>query len=109
MVFSFGISGFAADGVVTAQNPSYSTVAEVEDWGASITKVIVNLGEGKTVDKGSVSTDTFKVHVVKYQKDSKTLVNIPDKTDVTRQNKIPLQGGDRTITNSNIFFRKFYK
>lgn len=101
MIFSFGTSGFGADGVGTS-NPSYSTVAEVEDWGASITKVIVNLGEGKTVDKGSVSTDTFKVHVVKYQKDGKTLINIPDKTDLTRQNKIPLQGGDRTITNAYV-------
>ncbi len=98
MAFSFSTSGLGADGI-TASNPSYSTVTEVEDWGASITRVIVNLGEGKTVDKGSVSADTFKVHVVKYQKDGKTLINIPDKTDLTRQNKIPLQGGDRAITN----------
>lgn len=101
MVFSFGTSGFAVDGIAEA-NPSYSTVAEVEDWGASITKVIVNLGEGKIVNKGSVSTDTFKVHVVKYEKDGKTLISVPDKTDLTRQNKIPLQGGDRTITNAYV-------
>ena len=101
MVFSFSTSGFAAGGI-TAANPSYSTVTEVEDWGASITKVIVNLGEGKTVEKGSVSLDTFKVYAVKYQKDGKTLINVPDKTDLTRQNKIPLQGGDCAITNAYV-------
>jgi hypothetical protein len=100
-VFSFSGSVFAADGK-TASTLSYSTVTEVKDWGASITKVIVNLGEGKTVDKGSVSSDTFKVHAVKYQKDGKTLINVPDKLDQTRQNMIPLQGGDRTITNAYV-------
>ena len=101
MVFSFSGSAFAADGK-TASTPSYSTVTEVEDWGASSTKVIVNLGEGKTVDKGSVSADTFKEYAVKYQKDGKTLINVPDKLDQTRQNTIPLQGGNRTITNAYV-------
>lgn len=27
---------------------------------------------------------------------------MPDKTDLTRQNKIPLQGGDRNITNAYV-------
>jgi predicted peptidase len=101
MVFSFGGSAFADDGKI-ASTPSYSTVTEVEDWGASITKVIVNLGEDKTLDKGSVSADTFKVQAVKYQKDGKTLINLPDKLDQTRQNTIPLQGEERTITNAYV-------
>lgn len=67
MAFLFSTSWFAADGI-TAENPPYSTVTQVEDWGASITKVIINLGEGKTVEKGSVSSDTFKVYAVKYKK-----------------------------------------
>ncbi len=40
---------------------SYRTVTEIEDWGAVITKVIVDLG--KPVPKDSVSKDTFEVHV----------------------------------------------
>lgn len=101
MVFSFSTSGFAAD-KIAVPTPSYSTVTEVEDWGASISKIIVNLGEGRTVTKESVSVDTFKVYVVKYQEDGKTLINVPDELDQTRQNKVPLQGGYRTITNAYV-------
>ncbi|PLT31830.1 prolyl oligopeptidase family serine peptidase [Peribacillus deserti] len=42
---------------------SYRTVTEIHDWGAAITKVIVDLG--KPAPKGSISEDTFKVHVVR--------------------------------------------
>ncbi len=42
---------------------TYSTVMEIEDWGAAITKVIVNLG--KTVPQGSVGVDTFNVFVAR--------------------------------------------
>lgn len=43
--------------------PTYTTVTEVFDWGPAVTKVIVNLG--KTVSKGCVGTDTFKVSVIR--------------------------------------------
>lgn len=46
-----------------ALTSTYKSVVEVEDWGATVTKVIVDLGT--TVDKGTVTTDTFNVHVVR--------------------------------------------
>lgn len=42
---------------------TYSTVMEVEDFGPQITKVIVDLG--KTVEKNTVDTDTFKVLTIR--------------------------------------------
>lgn len=48
---------------VKKQPASYRTVTEIEDWGAAITKVIVDLG--KPVPVNSVTTDTFNVHVVR--------------------------------------------
>ncbi|MFT8347563.1 prolyl oligopeptidase family serine peptidase [Clostridium saccharoperbutylacetonicum] len=104
VVFSFSVSAFAASGAI-AQNPAYSTVTEVEDWGACFTKIIVNLGGGRTVTKGSVSKDTFKVHLVKYQEDGKTQLQIHDPSDITWQNPnkmIPLEGGDRIITDAYV-------
>ena len=43
------------------QPSSYETVIEVKDWGATVTKIIVDLG--RPVPVGSVSTDTFSVAV----------------------------------------------
>lgn len=43
------------------QPASYETVIEVKDWGATVTKIIVDLG--RPVPQGSVTTDTFSVHV----------------------------------------------
>jgi len=43
------------------QPTSYKTVTEIEDWGAAITKVIVDVG--KPIPKDSVTSDTFDVHV----------------------------------------------
>nr|WP_319489039.1 glycoside hydrolase family 3 C-terminal domain-containing protein [uncultured Caproiciproducens sp.] len=55
------VNSTKSDVTVTGNATTYSTVAEIEDWGAATTKVIVNLG--KSVKKGSVSNDTFKVFV----------------------------------------------
>lgn len=43
---------------------SYRTVTEIFDWGPAITKVIIDLGEEVT---GDISTDVFKVHVVRTE------------------------------------------
>jgi predicted peptidase len=68
--------------------PSYCTVTEIFDWGPAVTKIIVNLG--KTVIKGSVKTDTFKVHVVRT--DPRPGVAIP--SDVAN--------GDRIVTKAYV-------
>ncbi|WP_121661899.1 prolyl oligopeptidase family serine peptidase [Metabacillus litoralis] len=49
---------------IKTQPPSYQTVTEIEDWGAVITKVIVDLG--KPVPVNSVTNETFNVHVERY-------------------------------------------
>lgn len=46
--------------------PSYQTVTKIEDWGAVITKIIIDLGE--TVSIESVSKETFHVHVQRYDR-----------------------------------------
>lgn len=56
---AFNSGAWAKD--VKIQPTSYRTVAEVKDWGATITKIIVNLG--KPVPKDAITKDTFKVHV----------------------------------------------
>ncbi|WP_246188365.1 prolyl oligopeptidase family serine peptidase [Metabacillus lacus] len=43
------------------RDTTYSTVTEVYDWGASISKVIIDLGT--PVPKNSITQDTFKVSV----------------------------------------------
>lgn len=98
MVFSLSSSAFAFDGM-TSSNSSYKTVTEVEDWGASITKIIINLGEDRIITTGSVAADTFKVNVERYQKDGKTRINVPDKLD---QTMITLQGEECTISNAYV-------
>lgn len=60
-VLSFSTGAMAKE--VKTQPGSYQTVTEIEDWGAAITKVIVDLG--KPVPVNSIKTDTFKVHVVR--------------------------------------------
>ena len=54
-----GMSGMA---VFAEEAPaaSYSTVIEVEDWGATVTKVIVDLGQEVS---GEIDNDTFSVYV----------------------------------------------
>ncbi len=56
---AFSSGAWAKD--IKIQPTSYRTVAEVKDWGATITKIIVNLG--KPVPKDAITKDTFKVHV----------------------------------------------
>jgi predicted peptidase len=56
MVLCLGASTFAK-----AEEPTYRTVTEVYDWGAAISRVIVDLG--KDVKTDSVTQDTFKVYV----------------------------------------------
>jgi predicted peptidase len=67
------------------QPTSYRTVTEIEDWGAAITKVIVDLG--KPVPKGAVSTDTFEVHVARSD---------------SRLSNPFLEEGTRKITNAYV-------
>ena len=52
----------AAGGTALAAEGSYSTIVEVEDWGATITKVIVDLGQEVS---GEIDTDTFSVDVAR--------------------------------------------
>ncbi|NRD78176.1 prolyl oligopeptidase family serine peptidase [Bacillus sp. BRMEA1] len=59
---SYNTGVFAKE--LPTQPTSYKTVTEIEDWGAAITKVIVDLG--RPVPQGSVTADTFKVHVARY-------------------------------------------
>lgn len=42
---------------------SYRTVTEIYDWGAAITKIIIDLGE--PVPTNSLTKETFKVHVAR--------------------------------------------
>ena len=83
MTFSSGMTAFAKD--VKTQPTSYSTVTEIEDWGAAVTKVIVYLG--RPVPKDSVTTDTFKVNVVR----SDNRLTTPF-----------LEEGDRKVTNAYV-------
>lgn len=46
-----------------SKSTSYQTVVEIEDWGAAITRIIVDLGTN--VPKESVTKDTFQVHVAR--------------------------------------------
>ncbi|WP_168190070.1 prolyl oligopeptidase family serine peptidase [Caloramator sp. E03] len=76
MIFSSNISVLAETS--TSQEPSYRSVIEIFDWGAAITKVIIDIGQ--TITKDSVTTDTFKVHVVRKNTDSaKTILNEGDR------------------------------
>nr|WP_026695453.1 PHB depolymerase family esterase [Peribacillus kribbensis] len=59
---SIGTGAFAKQ--LPVHHTSYKTVTEIEDWGAAVTKVIVDLGRPVPVD--SVKPDTFKVHVARY-------------------------------------------
>ncbi|MFD0693440.1 prolyl oligopeptidase family serine peptidase [Paenibacillus sp. GCM10027628] len=61
MMLSFGMNAMAAE--QQKQSTSYQTVTEIEDWGPAITKLIIDVG--KPIPKDSVTTDTFKVHVVR--------------------------------------------
>lgn len=63
IVGSYGNKAYADDTEVQSKTSTYSTVMEVEDFGPQITKVIVDLG--KTVDKNTVDTDTFKVLTIR--------------------------------------------
>lgn len=83
VTFSFGLSVSAKE-----TEGAYRTVIEVQDFGPVITKVIVEIGQ--PVPQGSVTVDTFNVHV--------------EKTDP----RVPEGGwgayveGDRTVTNAYV-------
>ncbi|GER68054.1 hypothetical protein BpJC7_20980 [Weizmannia acidilactici] len=78
---SFNTDTFAKE--IKTPSTSYRSIIEIEDWGAAITKVIADLG--KPVPQGSVSTDTFKVHVVRSDERLATLF---------------LEEGDRIVTKA---------
>lgn len=73
MILSSGVTVLAADGKST----SYSTISEVHDWGIAIPRVVVDLG--KTVNKDSISKDTFKVHVKRTEKGKDTVLSEGDR------------------------------
>jgi predicted peptidase len=83
MVLSSGVTVLAADGKST----SYSTITEIHDWGAAIPRVVVDLG--KTVNKDSISNDTFKVHVKRTENRPDTIM-------------LGAAEGDRTITKAYV-------
>ncbi len=56
---AFSSGAWAAE--TSAAAPSYRTVVEVEDFGAQITKLIVDLGQ--PIPKNAVTEETFTVHV----------------------------------------------
>ncbi|MGJ9382099.1 prolyl oligopeptidase family serine peptidase [Salipaludibacillus sp. CF4.18] len=64
---------------------TYQTVIEIEDWGAVVTEVIVELG--KPVPKNAVTEDTFDVHV------SRSDSNMPEQYS-------NLGDGYRTVTEA---------
>ncbi|MFC4321518.1 prolyl oligopeptidase family serine peptidase [Litchfieldia salsa] len=70
---------------VNTQPSSYKTVTEVEDWGAVISKVIIDIGRPIPVD--SVTKDTFTVHV--------------ERSDSRLANPI-LEQGLRNVTNAYV-------
>lgn len=63
MILSSSITALAAD--TSSTSTSYSTITEVYDWGVAVPKIVINLG--KTVNQGSVTKDTFKVHVARTE------------------------------------------
>ncbi len=67
-----------------AASASYSTVTEIEDWGAAVTKVIVNLGQEVS---GEIDTDTFSVYVKRSDDRLETPL---------------LEEGERRVTNAYI-------
>jgi hypothetical protein len=71
ILFPFSLGALAKE--VRTQPTSYRTVTEIEDWGASITKVIVDVG--RPIPKDSVTTNTFNVHVVRSDNRLKTSIN----------------------------------
>lgn len=83
LAFPFSLGAFAKE--VKTQPTSYRTVTEIEDWGAAITKVIVDVG--RPIPKDSVTTDTFNVHVVRSDSRLKTPF---------------LEEGDRTVTEAYV-------
>lgn len=83
MAFPFSLGAFAKE--VKTQPTSYRTVTEIEDWGAAITKVIVDVG--RPIPKNSVTTDTFNVHVVRSDSRLKTPF---------------LEEGDRTVAKAYV-------
>lgn len=81
-------TGAAAKEVKT-QPASYQTVTEIKDWGAVNTKLIIDLG--RPVAKGSITPDTFSVHVKRSDSRLKTPF---------------LEEGNRKITNVYVSDKK---
>lgn len=83
MTLSFSIGAFAKE--ERKKETSYQTVTEILDWGAAITKVIVDIG--KPLPEDSVTKDTFKVHV--------------SRSDNRLSNPL-LENGYRAVTNAYV-------
>ena len=83
MMLSMGMSALAEE-TAEATGASYSKVIEVEDWGATITKVIVNMGQEVS---GEVDADTFEVKVTRSDERGETPLS---------------ESGERRVTNAYI-------
>ncbi|MDN4522914.1 prolyl oligopeptidase family serine peptidase [Fictibacillus fluitans] len=88
VAISFNTSAFAKENG-SKKITSYQTVTEVHDWGAAVTKVIVDLG--KPVQSGAVDEDTFTVRV--------------RRSDDRMANPF-LEEGYRTVTNAYVSNKK---
>lgn len=72
-----GMTAFAAQG-------DYSTIVEIEDWGAAVTKAVVDMGQEVS---GEVSTDAFNVKVTRSD---------------DRLEEPVLESGARRVTNAYV-------
>ncbi|MDT8860700.1 prolyl oligopeptidase family serine peptidase [Alkalihalobacillus sp. MEB130] len=81
LCFSMGV--LAKEG--NTETHSYQTVTEIHDWGAAVTKVIIDIG--KPLPKDSVNKETFQVHVSRSD---------------ARLNNPFLEEGERRVTNAYV-------
>lgn len=79
----FSMGALAKDG--NKESHTYQTVTEIHDWGAAVTKVVINIG--KPLPKNSVTKDTFHVHV--------------SRSDARLANPF-LEEGERKVTNAYV-------
>lgn len=83
-ITTFTISSPLSAEAATNQMPSYRTVTEVYDWGAAISKIIVDLGTDVSAD--AVDNQTFKVYAKRVLAEGATT----PKQAAQIKNKIPL-------------------
>lgn len=90
---------------VNVTDATYTSIVEVEDWSACTTKLIINLGEGRSVKNNEIDQETFNVYVDKYQEDGKTRVQIHDPADTEWKEPdkmVDVAGGNRKVTKAYV-------